>query len=117
MLRSFRWWRIWPLTGSSPSRPIQMTLTWGLPSVLMVVRWASGAESIRFLSWSGGRYRYRRRRHPRCTPPYRRVSDQRALPIGRARSPSRLREGAAPAREGGPRVLGDGHGVEAGHVG
>ena len=29
------------MTMSSPSRPIHTTLTWGLPSGLMVVRWAS----------------------------------------------------------------------------
>ncbi len=30
-----------PITMSSPSRPVHTTLTWGLPSGLMVARWAS----------------------------------------------------------------------------
>ena len=38
--------RMWVLTRSSPSSPIQMTVTWGLPSGLMVLRWAIGPDSI-----------------------------------------------------------------------
>ena len=45
--------RMWVLTRSSPSSPIQMTVTWGLPSGLMVLRWAMGPDSISSRS-SGG---------------------------------------------------------------
>ena len=36
-----------PLTRSSPSSAIQTTVTWGLPSGLIVTTWASGPESIK----------------------------------------------------------------------
>src|SRR4051794_38741212 len=38
--------RMWPLTRVSPSMPIQMTDTCGLPSALIVLRWASGPGSM-----------------------------------------------------------------------
>src|ERR1700761_3888532 len=53
MLRTFRYRLMCPLTRSSPSRPTQMTLTWGLPSGLIVLRWASGPASITVRSSSG----------------------------------------------------------------
>src|ERR1700728_3644047 len=45
--------RMWVLTRSSPSSPIQMTVTWGLPSGLMVLRCAIGPASMSWQS-SGG---------------------------------------------------------------
>ena len=42
MLRSLRWWLMCPLTISSPSSPIQITVTCGDPSALIVLRCASG---------------------------------------------------------------------------
>src|ERR1700745_459393 len=36
---------MWPLTRWSPSRPIQITLTCGLPSGVIVARWTSGPGS------------------------------------------------------------------------
>src|SRR3954471_8812438 len=53
MLRSFAYHPMWPLTRSSPSSPVQMTLTWGLPSRLMVLRWVRGPEAIRSRSSAG----------------------------------------------------------------
>src|ERR1700753_1616820 len=44
---------MWPLTSWSPSWPIQITLTCGLPSALIVLRWASGAALISSVSSAG----------------------------------------------------------------
>jgi hypothetical protein len=45
------------------------------------------------------------------------VSGRRALPSGPARSPSTLREAPREREEQGDGVLGDGHGIQSGHVG
>src|ERR1700761_4225776 len=44
---------MWPLTSWSPSWPIQITLTCGLPSALIVLRWASGPALISSVSSAG----------------------------------------------------------------
>jgi hypothetical protein len=53
MFLSLRYFDMCPLTRSSPSSPTQITETCGLPSALIVLRWAIGPDSISARSSSG----------------------------------------------------------------
>src|SRR5262245_48795414 len=99
MFRSFTWRAIWPLTRSSPSKPIQMTVTWGLPSRLMVLRWTIGPDAIKSRSSRGKLViafpllRPGLQHHPEpCLPAHHAVVSLRRL-IQRVRLDQRLHSG------------------------